>query len=83
MITVKKDGNDKNFIICSTYFPSDSNADPPTLEFVKVVDYCKNNNLPVLSGIDANAHHFAWGSTNINTRGDNLLEFIAAINLLS
>lgn len=31
---------------------------------------------PFLIGCDANAHHTVWGSTDINVRGESLLEFI-------
>lgn len=82
MLTVKMNGTNKDIIICSSYFPSESNLLPPTQEFVKVVEYCKINNMTLLSSIDANAHHFAWGSTNINPKGDNLLEFILSTDLM-
>lgn len=69
-------------MICSSYFNYESHDNPPTQEFIAVVEYCKNMNLPLLTGIDTNAHHYAWGSTNINPRGDSLLEFIIATELM-
>ena len=33
-------------------------------------------------GTDANSHHTAWGSTNINERGERLLEFLVRTNLV-
>lgn len=78
MLSVKINGANKDIIICSSYFPSDSVLNPPTQEFINVVDYCKNNNFSLLTSIDANAHHLAWGSTNSNPRGENLFEFILA-----
>lgn len=59
MLTVKVDGNDKNIIVCSSYFPYEDVDGPPNSEYAAVVEYCKANNVPLLSGIDANAHHFA------------------------
>lgn len=82
MLTVKMNGTNKDIIICSSYFPSESNFLPPTQEFVQVVEHCKINNLTLLSSIDANAHHLAWGSTNTNPKGDNLLEFIMSTDLM-
>ncbi|XP_055390610.1 uncharacterized protein LOC129619384 [Condylostylus longicornis] len=32
-------------------------------------------------GCDANAHHVAWGSSDNNTRGESLLEFVVKENL--
>lgn len=81
MITVKKDGCVKNIIICSSYFPYNSDDNPPTPEFTTLTEYCKNNSLSLISGIDTNAHHFAWGSTDINERGDSFFEFIVATDL--
>lgn len=81
MLTVKVNGNDKNIIVCASYFPHEAMEGPPNSEYAAVVEYCKENNLPLLSGIDANAHHFAWGSTDINPRGSNLFEFILATEL--
>lgn len=81
MLSVNINGSNKDIIICSSYFPYDSISNPPTQEFIKVVDYCKCNDLALLTSIDANAHHLAWGSTNINPRGDNLFEFILSTDL--
>lgn len=79
---IKKDGNDKDILICSSYFPFDSNEPPPNQEFVAVMDYCKINNISLISCIDTNSHNITWGSTNTNSRGDSLLEYILATNLL-
>lgn len=81
IIHIKKDGKDKQIVICSSYFPYEPPNAPPTPEFISVIDYCKVNKLPLISGIDTNAHHYAWGSTDINSRGDDLLEFIIATDL--
>lgn len=48
MLTIKKDGNDKNIMICSSYFPYDSPEAPPSTEFVTLTNYCKTNNLSLL-----------------------------------
>ena len=37
--------------------------------------------MPVLIGCDANAHNTIWGSTDTNTRGTALLEYLASSNL--
>ncbi len=81
-LKAKKSGNEVEMIICSAYFPFDSVEKPPTDEFVNLVIHCNTSSLPLLAGIDANAHHFAWGSTDINDRGGNLLEFILASNMM-
>jgi hypothetical protein len=35
----------------------------------------------VVVGCDSNAHHNAWGSTNCNSRGESLMEFLNSLNL--
>ena len=40
----------------------------------------KNRSFTVM-GTDANAHHTVWGSSNVNTRGMDLLMYCASANL--
>ena len=37
--------------------------------------------IPTVIGTDANAHHTVWGSSNVNTRGTDLLTYCASANL--
>ena len=69
----------KTVIFSSVYMAEDNAAPPQVVE--DLIAYCNNNNLPLVIGCDANAHHVAWGSTNINERGETLMEFLAATNL--
>ena len=71
----------KYLIVCSGYFPYDSIESPPPKEMVDIIDYAKNNNMPIIIGCDANAHHTIWGSSDINNRGEALLEYIYSVNL--
>jgi len=45
------------------------------------VRYCENENLCLVVGCDSNAHHSVWGSTNCNSRGEALVEFLNSSNL--
>lgn len=67
-VKAKKCGNDFEILISSVYFPYDSIENPPTEEFINLINYSKSNAIPILSSIDANAHHHAWGSKDINDR---------------
>lgn len=67
-------------IIASAYFPGDT-EEVPTPEVAALVDYCKKLNKQFLIGCDANAHHTIWGSTNINKRGEHLLNYISSKNI--
>lgn len=66
-------------IVCSAYLPGE--RDNPTGDLAKVVDYAALNNAELLVGCDANAHHTAWGSTDINNRGELLFDYLLINNL--
>jgi hypothetical protein len=46
-----------------------------------LVHYCEKENLYLVVGCDSNAHYSVWGSTNCNSRGEALLEFLNTTNL--
>jgi hypothetical protein len=43
------------------------------------VHHCEKENF-YLVGYDSNTHHSVWGSTNCNSRGEALLEFLNTTN---
>ena len=71
----------KNVILCSSYLPYDSVNPPPSEEMANVVRYSKTSNIPIIIGCDANSHHIIWGSSDTNSRGESLLEYICSANL--
>jgi hypothetical protein len=72
---------DRRLVICSGYLPYDSEDPPPTKELEELVRYCEEEHLYLIIGCGSNAHHSAWGSTNCNDRGEDLVEFLGALNL--
>lgn len=76
-----KDGRKMNLVVCSAYLPYDSPNPPPTEELENLVNYCKDKRLPLLIGCDANAHHTVWGSSDVNARGRELLEYLSTTDL--
>ena len=69
----------KTVIFASVYMAEENAAPPQIVEELTV--YCNRNNLPLVLGCDANAHHVAWGSSNINERGEALMEYLASTDL--
>jgi hypothetical protein len=63
-------------VVFSAYLPYDSEDPPPSKEFEDLMHYCEKENLYLVVGCDSNAHHSAWGSTNCNSRGEALVEFL-------
>ncbi|KAJ8911899.1 hypothetical protein NQ315_012313 [Exocentrus adspersus] len=68
------------YILCSAYLPYESPTPPPR-QLMELVEWCKSNNLPLIIGCDANAHHTCWGSKDVNQRGQDLLEFLISSGL--
>jgi len=66
-------------VYASVYMAHDITCPPPKVN--EVVEYCNTNRLPLVVGGDANAHHTLWGSSDINERGIQLLEFIVEQDL--
>ena len=69
----------KQFVIASMYLHGDANIPPMAME--RLTAYCNEKKLPLIIGGDVNAHHSLWGSTNINTRGIALYNFIISQSL--
>ena len=67
--------------IASAYFPGDAEAGPPPREMDGLIQHCLRTRTPLLLGCDANAHHTVWGSTDINSRGRDLLEYLVGTDL--
>jgi hypothetical protein len=75
------EGSKTDLIVTSACLPYDSDEPPPSGELWDVVNYCCRNNLQLIAGCDANAHHIVWGSTGINPRGSSPLEYLVSANL--
>ena len=67
-------------IMASAYLPYEE-KEIPSQELVKLIDHCKRENILLLIGLDANAHHVVWGSTDNNARGYKMLEFLGSKSL--
>ena len=72
---------DKITVVASVYMPYDSTDPPPPHITMQLISFCENQKWELIIGADANSHHIAWGSTDNNARGENLLDFIMTTNL--
>ena len=52
---------------------------PPKLE--ALLNHARSSSLPLIMSADANAHNVVWGSTNVNKRGDTLLNLLLKHNM--
>ena len=75
--------NGEEWYICSIYNPyNNDSTKPPINNFVKeTIKYYNRKKLKLIIGMDANAHSTAWGSTNDNRRGNQLLAIINELSL--
>jgi hypothetical protein len=76
LINYNEEGVERRLGVHSAYIPYNSEDTPPSKEFQDLVRYCEKENLYLVMGCDSNAHHRARGSTNCNSRGEALVEFL-------
>lgn len=77
---ISMSGHLMNFVVCASVYMA-HDTDIPSAKLKSLVRYCETANLPMVLGCDANAHHTLWGSTDINGRGELLLEFLLGTTL--
>ena len=70
----------KATIVASAYLPYED-KEPPATIIRDLVDHGMRDNLDLILGCDANAHHTVWGSSNVNRRGEALMDFVVSSSL--
>jgi len=78
---ILEEGADRRLVVCSAYLPYDSEDPPPSKEHDELMRYCEKENLHLVVGCNSNTHHSAWDSTNCDSRGEALVEFLNSSNL--
>lgn len=81
LVAIKIKGCRGEVILASGYFPYPEDAPPPE-EVKSLVEFCRNKGSALLLGCDANAHNQLWGSSDTNSRGESLFEFLLESNLI-
>ena len=56
--------------------PNDPPQHAPPKLLIDLVEYAKSKKISIIVSADSNAHNLVWGSTDNNTRGEELLDFI-------
>ena len=69
-----------SFGFASACMAAEEPAPPNLLRDLLV--FTENEQIPTIVGTDANAHHTIWGSSDINPRGEDLLEYCASSDLI-
>jgi hypothetical protein len=80
-LSFNRGGSIRELPVTSAYLPYDLDEPPPSRELRDIVTHCCRNNLLLITGSDANAHHFIWGCTGIKPTGHYLLEYLVSTNL--
>jgi hypothetical protein len=62
----------------SVYLPYED-PEPPLAMMRDIVKHSAEEK--IILGIDSNAHHTLWGSTDINQRGESLMEYMVSTKL--
>ena len=79
-ITIKSKTS-RTIVIASVYMPYDSPDPPPSVLTRELISFCTRKGWSLILGSDVNSHNTAWGSSDCNPRGDNLLEYIMTTDL--
>lgn len=82
VVDVWRDGQRRRILLASAYLPHDSPNPPPSMEIERLVQFHEQKGIPLIIGCDANAHNPLWGSSDMNTRGEALEEYLATTDLL-
>ncbi|XP_045464410.1 uncharacterized protein LOC123673777 [Harmonia axyridis] len=80
LVEVRTENIKRQLVIASGYFPGDAISPPPE-EVQRLIEWCRIEKKQLILGCDANAHHKVWGSTDINHRGEDLLDFLFSTNI--
>jgi hypothetical protein len=64
----------------SLYLPYED-PEPPSAMMRDILQHSTEEKKEIILGIDANAHHTLWGSTDINPRGESLMEYMVSTKL--
>ena len=80
-VAIQIQDRSRTIIIASIYMPYDSIQPPPPELMRRLVSYCESRRWGLIIGTDANSHNSIWGSTDTNSRGEDLLEYILTTKL--
>ena len=69
----------KRIRFSSVYLPYED-PEPPSAIMRDIVQHSAEEKKEIILGIDDNAHHILWGSTDINPRGESLMVYIVSTN---
>ena len=80
-ITLRTKLTKKMTIAISSIYMDISKAIPTDL-ITRIARYAEKEAIPLIAGVDSNAHHVAWGHPSTNDRGRTLLQALNANGLI-
>ncbi|XP_045471754.1 uncharacterized protein LOC123678662 [Harmonia axyridis] len=80
LVEVRTESIKRQLVITSGYFPGNAISPLPE-EVQRLIEWCCMEKKQLILGCDANAHHKVWGITDINHRGEDLLDFSFSTNI--
>ena len=63
----------------SVYLPYEEPDTPSAM--MNIVQHSAEERKEIILGIETNTHHILWGSTDINPRGESLMEYMVSTKL--
>jgi len=68
-------------ILCSAYCPFDSTSAPPSSTLIELTKFANSSHKHLIIACDSNAHNVIWGSSDTNSRGSQIFDYILSENL--
>ncbi|XP_049316760.1 uncharacterized protein LOC125779439 [Bactrocera dorsalis] len=81
IVTAKLECDTGDLWLISAYMPHDDVVEPPPLLLRRTLAEASKTGTDVIIGSDANSRHQIWGSSDTNSRGESLFDFIIGENL--
>lgn len=77
LVNLSKANSNEEVIFSSFYMPYEEQHNIPDETARDAINFSASYGIPIIIGADCNAHHSLWNSSNTNTRGEKLVEYLA------
>lgn len=81
LINTKNGDDSEEFLLSSFYLPYEEQHKIPDDTARDAIEFSASSGIPIIIGADCNAHHILWGSSDTNSRGEKLVEYLATTSL--
>lgn len=81
LLNIQNGNKNEEIIMSSVYMPFEEHNKMPDDMTRAVIAHSASSDIPITIGADCNAHHALWSSSDINRRGEKLVEYLSTTDL--